>query len=370
MDTTILESNITDKPTLTAGLALVDSSIPSFFNFKYQTTTYPFTSVPFQTGYEVDPDEILAQGDGTEDTEFLIFDASKVNPSPLNPTCTVERGHTDAVCQMCEHWYQGNVNTFASFFLHEICHRMSFALGVEDITHLLTDGKLQAQYQVLYSQFNTKQPIDYYIYLINSLMPAWNTYKASENKMRTLKIGTEGSDVLALQQNLIILGYNIVADGKFGPKTQQAIEQLQKKAGLTVDGKVGPFTNAEIISEFNINSIMPKIELWCNAIKQMEGAKPGLNNPGNLRFVGQQYAINSGGFCKFDTYEHGYEALKLMLVNACGGKSKIYHPTDTLIQFYQKYAPSSDGNDPLNYANFVAKWIGVEPTVQISSLLS
>lgn len=246
MEITILESNITDKIALASGLALVLSSVPNFFNLKYQTTTYPFTSIPFSTtavplGYEVNPDEILAQGDTTEDTEFLIFDASKVNPSPLNPTCTVERGHTDAVCQMCEHWYQGNVNTFASFFLHEICHRMSFALGVQDITHLLTDGTLQAQYPALYSQFNTKQPIDYYVYLINSLMPAWNQYKAGQQKMQTLKLGMDGDAVVALQKNLNFIGnYSLVEDGNFGLLTQNALKDFQYNHGLTQDGVAGP----------------------------------------------------------------------------------------------------------------------------------
>lgn len=112
-----------------------------------------------------------------------------------------------------------------------------------------------------------------------------------------------------------------------------------------------------------------KIDKWCEAIKKMEGAKPSRNNPGNLRFVGQMFAVNDNGFCKFDTYQHGYNALKKLLVNACTGKSKVYHPTMTLYDFYNVYAPSSDGNNPKHYAEFVAKVIGVSPTIQIRELL-
>lgn len=112
-----------------------------------------------------------------------------------------------------------------------------------------------------------------------------------------------------------------------------------------------------------------KIDIWCEAIKKMEGAKPSRNNPGNIRFIGQKFAINDKGFCKFDTYAHGYGALRQILVNACSGKSKVYHPTDTLYTFYTKYAPDSDGNNSKNYAQFVAGKLGVSPVIQIKNLL-
>ena len=112
-----------------------------------------------------------------------------------------------------------------------------------------------------------------------------------------------------------------------------------------------------------------KLDLWCEAAKKMEGAKPERNNPGNLRFRGQLYAVNDNGFCKFDTYQHGYNALRNLFYNACTGKSLVYKPDMTLYQFYEFYAPSSDGNNPKHYAEFVAGIIGVPPTTQIKYLL-
>ncbi len=378
MDITILESNITDTNTVDQGLGIALTAVESFLkvNIKTQKTDYAFTNVPYQNptigrGYCVDPNQILSLVDGTSDGAFLLFDASKVAGTTYNPLCTYLKKGNTAPLQMCCQWYVTYPNVFAQYFLHELCHLMYFLLGIgdQDITHLLTDGGMQAKYPQLYDQFKEKQAIDYYAYLINSLMPAWNTYKAGKTKMQTLKINSFGPDVVTLQNNLIALGFHIKADGKFGPATQEAVEQFQSDAGLDMDGKVGKLTQAEIINELHIHSIMPKIDLWCEAIKEMEGAKPERNNPGNLRFVGQAYAVDDGGFCKFDTYEHGYEALKILLINACGGKSKIYHPTDTLIDFYKKYAPLSDNNNPINYADFVAKKIGVEPTTIINSLL-
>lgn len=126
-----------------------------------------------------------------------------------------------------------------------------------------------------------------------------------------------------------------------------------------------------------------KIDLWIKAIIKMEGAKPSRNNPGNLRFIGQKYAVNDNGFCKFDTYEHGYNALKNLLLNACMGKSKNYDPRETIYEFYAGipkpnrfnkniggYAPASDGNNPKHYAEFVAGAMKVPPTTIISHLLA
>lgn len=68
--------------------------------------------------------------------------------------------------------------------------------------------------------------------------------------MRTLTLGTTGEDVRALQYFLIgkkaLTG---IADGSFGPKTQQAIQLYQRSRKLTADGFVGPKTIAEMESE-------------------------------------------------------------------------------------------------------------------------
>lgn len=58
----------------------------------------------------------------------------------------------------------------------------------------------------------------------------------------TLKMGNRGPDVKKLQLALNKKGYAIVDDGDFGPLTDAAVRDFQKKNGLAVDGIAGPKT--------------------------------------------------------------------------------------------------------------------------------
>jgi peptidoglycan hydrolase-like protein with peptidoglycan-binding domain len=62
-----------------------------------------------------------------------------------------------------------------------------------------------------------------------------------------LKVGSTGPAVLAVQERLSALGYWVgEPNGTFGDSTQQAVFALQKVAGLTRDGVVGPSTSAAL----------------------------------------------------------------------------------------------------------------------------
>lgn len=187
-----------------------------------------------------------------------------------------------------------------------------------------------------------------------------------------LKQPMNSTAVAQLQTRMTAYGlYTGGIDRDFGPKTLQAVLSYQKLKGLQADGKVGPMTRLELNTDDGniVTQLKSKLDLWCQYATLMEGAKPSRNNPGNLRYVGQKFAKNDGGFCKFDTYQHGYDALKNLFIDACSGLSRIYNPNGTLYDFYQKYAPESDGNNPTHYAEFVAHGIGVDPSVQIKTLL-
>ena len=58
----------------------------------------------------------------------------------------------------------------------------------------------------------------------------------------TVKYGSQGEDVIALQMALNSAGYDLDTDGIFGKKTQQAVRDYQASQGLTVDGIVGKNT--------------------------------------------------------------------------------------------------------------------------------
>lgn len=71
-----------------------------------------------------------------------------------------------------------------------------------------------------------------------------------------LKLGSSGSEVIALQQHLQVIGYyNKPITGFYDIFTQQAVKLFQKNVGLAPDGIAGPLTQAAIESEFNSLSV-------------------------------------------------------------------------------------------------------------------
>lgn len=62
---------------------------------------------------------------------------------------------------------------------------------------------------------------------------------SSKELVGVLKVGKRGEMVLLLQENLIKLGYELVADGIFGVGTQRIVREFQGSNGLSVDGIVG-----------------------------------------------------------------------------------------------------------------------------------
>lgn len=210
---------------------------------------------------------------------------------------------------------------------------------------------------------------------------------------KTLKLGDDDIQVRELQKMLnedpqtavAIEGLGSIGNETtfFGPATKRATIMWQKKQGLPMTGYFGPLSvekaNARIGN-------MNKIKQWALAIQEHEGYfKPGErgfpngsrsyrnNNPGNIRYMGifRNMALRDDGsnFCVFETYEKGLEALETLLIRACTGLSTVYSPEHTLLEFYERYAPRSDNNDPKNYAMVVANRLNVPVTTKIKDLL-
>lgn len=71
---------------------------------------------------------------------------------------------------------------------------------------------------------------------------------------RTIKKGTQGSDVIELQEDLMKIGYTLPkygADGDCGKETVNAIKMFQEDSGLEVDGEAGRDTIAALKKALN-----------------------------------------------------------------------------------------------------------------------
>lgn len=75
------------------------------------------------------------------------------------------------------------------------------------------------------------------------------------------RIGDEGSDIVEIQGQLASLGYDVAADGAFGPATAEAVKAFQASQGLEADGLVGPSTYAALLGKS-----MPEVSRGSNYI--------------------------------------------------------------------------------------------------------
>jgi len=92
------------------------------------------------------------------------------------------------------------------------------------------------------------------------------------------------------------------------------------------------------------------------------------NNPGNLRWSRFQTGKNQG-FAVFKTYNDGWKALIWDITLKAQGKTRTsLGPSSTLYDFFSVWAPGSDGNKPRQYAENVAKHIGISPNTTLREI--
>lgn len=135
---------------------------------------------------------------------------------------------------------------------------------------------------------------------------------------------------------------------------------------------------------------MNKIEKFAEAQARHEGfyikgsIAQRFNNPGNLIFgpLAQSFGSTSfythsktkHDFAIFPTPEQGWKALYRLIENAATGKSKVYSPEMTILEYASKYSPVRDEKGRLipnhNYANSISKQTGLPITTKIKELMS
>ena len=77
------------------------------------------------------------------------------------------------------------------------------------------------------------------------------------------RVGDQGSDVAEIQGQLASMGYDVVADGDFGPATAEAVKSFQAAHGMTADGLVGPSTYSALLGK-----TMPEVSRGSNYISR------------------------------------------------------------------------------------------------------
>lgn len=109
------------------------------------------------------------------------------------------------------------------------------------------------------------------------------------------RMGDEGADIAEIQGQLIELGYDLVADGSFGPAMADAVKSFQASQGIYPDGMVGPETYAALLGRD-----MPEISRGSNVIARriISGAMQYIGVP--YVFGGTTpYGFDCSGYVKY-----------------------------------------------------------------------
>ncbi|MFZ5967878.1 MAG: M14 family metallopeptidase [Bacillota bacterium] len=136
--------------------------------------------------------------------------------------------------------------------------------------------------------------------------------------MRTLRLGSRGTDVMEIQALLQKIGYNPgPIDGIYGQQTHQAVIQFQQNHGLTADGILGPQTY-QVMERFLLgydvytvksgDTLYNLARKYYTTLNRIVTANPGIN-PYDLR-IGQQLIIPYGIDVVDTNIDYTYEIME------------------------------------------------------------
>lgn len=63
------------------------------------------------------------------------------------------------------------------------------------------------------------------------------------------RVGDQGAEIEEIQGKLVVLGYDVIADGAFGPAMAEAVKDFQKSCGIKADGLIGPATYSALLGK-------------------------------------------------------------------------------------------------------------------------
>lgn len=84
------------------------------------------------------------------------------------------------------------------------------------------------------------------VFALSMVFLCWLTAICGASAFR---VGDQGTDVAEIQGQLVRLGYDVSADGDFGPATAEAVKAFQTSKGMSVDGQVGQATYTALLGK-------------------------------------------------------------------------------------------------------------------------
>ena len=72
---------------------------------------------------------------------------------------------------------------------------------------------------------------------------------ASVAGAEAIQVGDDGADIIEIQETLAAMGYDVQADGQYGPSTAAAVRDFQKAQGMESDGVVGRATYLALLGK-------------------------------------------------------------------------------------------------------------------------
>lgn len=146
--------------------------------------------------------------------------------------------------------------------------------------------------------------------------------------MATLKRGSRGAEVKTLQTRL-----NLMADGIFGPLTEEAVKEFQRRKGLTADGVIGAKTRAALGVARSSRKV-DQIILHCTAtpegedytveqIRQMHLAR-GFSDVGYHFIIGRDGKVHAGrpeAIAGAHCTGHNTRSIGVSLVGGCPART-------------------------------------------------
>ncbi len=130
-----------------------------------------------------------------------------------------------------KHWLAGHSNTL----LHKTVYRMDALNG------LIKEGNWELTLPVSVHGVLITKPL-----LLAGCIPRADSAEEQWRFLRLKAPYLEGEDVENLQESLKKLGIDVIVDGIYGPATEKAVRQIQRKMALKADGIVGPATRSAL----------------------------------------------------------------------------------------------------------------------------